>query len=177
MIRECSTCIPYLNKNSLILVVSVQIPSRPRSGLLRNSLFLKTQEDAVIHAGQQGHCHLTPVNGSDRPLGKDWLFFPPLPKLSRVCGFNASMHRTASGHPRSGFWLVAIPSKPQQQCGSWKSGRAVTNLLEEGVCGQLHPQVAFTQKAPGQLPWHLAKQATAIDQDSSQLGSERVYHY
>lgn len=65
---------------------------------------------------------------------------------------------------------MATLQKPQQQCGSWKPGNAMPNLLEEGVEGPAPHINSHLQEGPRTA-------IIVIDQDSSQLGSERVYHY
>lgn len=107
------------------------------------------------------------------PLVEDRLLLPTFSQPFQGLG-SQGLQRTAAGHPWAGFCFVGTHKNSPQQYGS-ELDQGVPTKPREGSEHRLHPQVAFSRKAPGQLSGHFAKQAMAIDQDSSQLGSEQLY--
>lgn len=113
--------------------------------------------EAVPRVSQQGRCSpfapLPPRSALDWFLGKSW----SLSVLAQeVPGPVVSAQADSSfRHPRSGLACCLV-----------QETAAATRLLEiRKRCPnlQLHPQVAFSRKTAGQLPWPPAKLALAVD--------------
>lgn len=118
----------------------------------------------------------------------------PAGALSSFCPFvSTGCSRPASGKVFLAWSLSRFGTGGSRACGP-NTGReqlqapevrtcqettAATRLLETRKrCPnlQLHPKVAFSRKAAGQLPWPLAKHALAVDGGGSQLGYLQVNH-